>query len=381
MSRVPSRIVGIDARMAGVEQTGIGKYIARLLERLPPLAPDLRFAVFLREPAFSRFAVLAPNVEKRRVSARWYSYGEQLALPWRLLGEPLDLLHVPHFNVPLLYPRKFLVTIHDLTPHLFPGPKMNSLWRRGMFQLVFRGALQRASRIIAVSRFTRDDLVSRFGTDAEKTSVIYEGVDERFGPERRDASRSFLRDRYGIERDFLLYVGVWREHKNLVGLLQAYRLLREKHRITQDLVLCGRENPHYPEVISTLRRLGLDREVKRPGFIPEEDLPHFYRAASLTVIPSFYEGFGLTGLESLACGTPVAASRAASLPEILGGAAAFFDPQDSGDMARVMFLLLTDQQLRSALEVHRLECLGRFSWRTMAEETLLVYRRCLAERS
>src|SRR3989344_398048 len=108
--------IGIDARMYGTEQTGIGKYIARLLEYVPPRMPETRFVAFLRDPEYKRFLSPHPNVEKRRVSAKWYDYREQLVLPFEFLRTGVDMMHFPHFNVPILYPGRFLVTIHDLTP-------------------------------------------------------------------------------------------------------------------------------------------------------------------------------------------------------------------------------------------------------------------------
>lgn len=366
--------IGIDARMLGREQTGIGKYIARLCEFVPPLMKDTQFVVFLREPELSRFKSIYSNVEKRKVSARWYGYREQALLPFELLRARVQLMHFPHFNVPLFYPGKFVVTIHDLTPHAFPGPKMRSWWRETMFRLVFSSALQRAKRIIAVSNYTRHDILKLSGTSPEKIEVIYEGVDERFKEQGSKAQSSkFLKKTYGITKPFILYVGVWREHKNLVGLIEAYGLLLKKYGIDIDLVLCGKEHPAYPDARRTWECLGLRERVKCPGFIPEEELTHFYRAAALTAVPSFAEGFGFTGLESLACQTPVAASRTTSLPEILKDAAAYFDPHDPEDTAEVLYRALTNEEERRAYLTRARALIEQYHWDVMAEETVRCY--------
>lgn len=366
--------VGIDARMLGAEQTGIGKYIARLIEYIPPLMPEVQFVAFLREPEFSRFRSLHTNVEKQKVSAHWYGYAEQFVLPLQLLRAGIDLMHFPHFNVPVLYPGKFVVTIHDLTPRLFPGPRMSSWWHREMFRLVFSRALKKSRRIIAVSQFTKNDIMHTFGTADEKILLVPEGVDEVFFRKPSGDSREALRDRYGIIKPFMLYVGVWREHKNIVGLIRAYHMLLGKYDVGVDLVLCGREHASYPEPRQLWEKLGIGKRIHHPGFIVEEDLPHFYRAAMLTVVPSFSEGFGFTGLESLAAGTPVAASRATSLPEVLGDAAAYFDPHDQQEMASVIYQALTDTKLRTNLLRASEKVLERYNWKSMAACTAALYR-------
>ncbi|MDO8558318.1 MAG: glycosyltransferase family 1 protein [bacterium] len=378
MLRPYQHTIGIDARMLGAEQTGIGKYIARLCEYLPPLMSDTRFVLFLREPEYSNFKSAHPNVVKRRAEAHWYGYKEQLILPIGFLLARPDLMHFPHFNVPMLYPGKFIVTIHDLTPHTFSGPAAHSWWRKSMFRLVFSGALERSERIIAVSQYTKKDIIERFRTVPEKIGVIYEGVDERFKKKvPRMQSLEFLKKTYGIAKPFLLYVGVWREHKNLAGLIEAYALMLKKYHADFDLVLCGKEHSSYPDARRAWERLGLEDRVKRPGFIPEKELEHFYRAASLTVVPSFAEGFGFTGLESLACQTPVAASQTTSLPEILKDAAVYFDPHNSENMAEVMHRILVNKEEQKICLEKVPDLMEQYRWETMAEKTAKYYRSIL----
>ncbi|MDP3963710.1 MAG: glycosyltransferase family 1 protein [bacterium] len=377
--RHKQHIIGIDARMYGASQTGIGKYIARLLEFTPPRMPETRFIAFLRDPEYAEFSSSHPNVEKRRVTAKWYDYREQLVLPFELMRTRIDLMHFPHFNAPILYPGRLMVTIHDLTPHAFPGPNMRSFWRRTMYHAVFSSAVRRARRIIAVSDYTKSDIIKTFGTDEERIAVIREGIDSAFfAPHHKETSKALLWQRYGIARPFILYVGVWREHKNLVGLIEAFSKLNKKYHCDDvDLVLCGKEQRSYPQARHAWRRLGLDRRVKLPGFIPEDELPYFYRAAELTVIPSFAEGFGFTGLESLACGTPVAASDATALPETLDDAAAYFDPRDTDEMAECLFKVLKNNALRTKLIANAPEVLAQYRWETMADETAKLYHEIL----
>ena len=167
---------------------------------------------------------------------------------------------------------------------------------------------------------------------------------------------------------------MWRDHKNLSGLIRAFHLLRSRSSRKILLVITGKENPAYPEVKEIVRELGLADSVLFPGLVPEDDLVALYNAAIAYVHPSFYEGFGLNILEAFSCGTPVASSNASCLPEIAGkGNALFFDPKNISEMADAFYRLFTDEDLRQELRLKGLLRAKKFSWRKMAEETMGVY--------
>lgn len=373
--------IGIDARMYGPKQTGIGNYIRHLLNNLAEIDRHNRYVVFLLDKEFDGFKLPADNFQKIKVSARWYSWSEQAKLPWQFMQEKLDLMHFPHFNSPIFYRGKTIVTIHDVTPLFFPGHKMGSLLRRKAFGAVFYHSVNYASKIIAVSESTKRDIAQYFRIKPEKIRVIYEGVEaEKFSIEEgRQLSDKIaeLKAKYDITKPFILYTGVWRNHKNLVGLIRAFNLLLEKHKLDYELVMGGEENPYYPEIRECWESLGIGSSIIRPGFIISSELPLFYKAASATVIPSFYEGFGLVGLEAMAAGSPVVASNCTALPEVLGRAALYFDPKDPDDMAKKIKMILTEDPLRDRLVKEGNELIKKYDWRKMAEETLHAYNEIL----
>ena len=170
---------------------------------------------------------------------------------------------------------------------------------------------------------------------------------------------------------------MWRNHKNLVGLIKAFSILKNKHKLNYQLVLGGKEDPYYPEVRKTWEKLRLEKDIIRTGFIDQKDLPLFYNAAELFVIPSFYEGFGLIGLESMACGTPVISSNITSLPEILGDAAIYFNPNNPEEMAEKMKLVLTDKKLYNEMREKGSKQIKKYSWEKMGEETMEIYGKIL----
>lgn len=369
--------IGIDARMYGYAQTGIGNYIRHLLKYIFELDKENNYVIFLSPEEYDNFIPPNERIKKVKVGAKWYGYKEQFFLPAKLYQEKLDLMHFAHFNSPVLYFKKSVVTIHDTTPYFFPGHKMKSLLRRIGFRIVFFSSVKKATRVIAVSENTKRDIIEHFKINKDKIKVIYEGVDKQFKAITDEEKLRRLRKKYNITEPFIFYTGVWRNHKNLVGLVKAFGILRNKHKLNYQLALGGKEDPYYPEVRAAWKKLGLEKEIIRTGFIDQKELPLFYGAAKISVIPSFYEGFGLTGLEAMACGTPVVSSNKTSLPEILGEAAIYFDPNNPAEMAEKMKLVLTDKKLYNELKEKGLKQVEKYSWEKMGKETLEIYSNIL----
>ncbi|NOQ68309.1 glycosyltransferase, partial [Patescibacteria group bacterium] len=364
------KTIGIDARMYGYAQTGIGNYIRHLLQCIFEMDKKNKYVIFLMPEEYDKFNLPNKRIKKIKVSARWYGWKEQLLFPFQLYKANLDLMHFTHFNSPILYFKRSIVTIHDITPFFFPGHKMRSIIRRIGFRTVFFSSVKKASKVIAVSKSTKNDIVNHFKIKKDKINVIYEGVDEQFKITPQPPLSGGLRKKYNITKPFIFYTGVWRDHKNLVGLIKAFEILRNKYKLDYQLVLGGKEDPYYPEVRETWEKLGLENEITRTGFIDQKDLPLFYNAAKVFIIPSFYEGFGLIGLEAFACGTPVISSNTTSLPEVLGNAALYFDPKDPKEMAEKIKLVLTDKKLYNELREKGFKQVEKYSWEKMGRETM-----------
>ncbi|MDD3006436.1 MAG: glycosyltransferase family 1 protein [Candidatus Pacebacteria bacterium] len=369
------KTIGIDARMFGYAQTGIGNYIRHLLEYIFKIDHVNNYVVFLMPEEFDNFQVPNERVRKVMTTCKWYSWKEQLIFPFTLYKENLDLMHFTHFNSPILYGKKSIITIHDVTPYFFPGHKMKSPLRRWSFRLVFYSSVKKAKKIIAVSQSTKNDIIKYFKIKPGKIQVIYEGADEQFRILEDRIIVEDLRRKYGLRKPFLFYTGVWRNHKNLVGLIKAFKIVKEKYHLDIDLVLGGKEDPYYPEVRETWEKLGLQNNIIPVGFIDQTELPVFYNAADAFVIPSFYEGFGLIGLEAMSCGTPVISSDRTSLPEVLGKGAIYFDPDRPEKIAEKICLVFTDKNLYNELKRNGFLQIKKYSWNEMGKETLELYKK------
>ncbi|MEK7159480.1 MAG: glycosyltransferase family 1 protein [Patescibacteria group bacterium] len=367
--------IAIDARMYGNEEcTGIGTYIKNLTDNLFQIDSENEYVLFLREPAFSKFIEPNSRVKKVKVTPRWYTYQEQFLLPIQFLREKFDLIHYPHFNSPILFPKKSICTIHDLTPLTFPGHKMNSLIRRLGYRAVFRSTVKKATKIIAVSESTKQGIIRYFKVNPDKIIVTHEGVDERFKIIENCAIINKVKNKFGICQPFIFYVGVWRDHKNLTGLVEAFNLLKKNYALPHQLVLGGREDLHDTKVRERINASPFKNDIITTGYISDQELPPLYNAADLFVLPSFIEGFGLIAIEAQKCGCSVVSTNTSSMPEILNDSALFFNPWSSNEMSEQIYAVLSNETLKQELRNKGLENVKRFSWKKCAEQTLAVYQ-------
>ena len=369
--------IGIDARMYGVGFTGIGRYTAELIEQLSKQDSDNEYVLFMRKEAFDSFKV--PNGRFKKVLAdfKHYSLGEQFGFNALLKKEKLDLMHFTHFNAPVFYNKPFVVTIHDLTLTFFPGKKMNHFLQRMAYHWVINNVTKKAKKIIAVSQHTKKDLVETLHISEDKISVIYNGVTAKFGG-TEPTSRPEMMKELGLSRPYFLYTGVWRDHKNIVGLIKAFAKFNEEVGRQYELVITGPHNPTYHEVPDTVKELDAEEDIHLVGLVSEENIYALYLNALAYVFPSFYEGFGLPPLEAMQCGTPVVASNVSAVPEICGeGNALYFDPYDVDDMAAKMKQVVADPGLRQKLIDNGRERVKFFSWEKMTAEVLDIYNKTL----
>lgn len=376
--------IGIDLRMYSSQFTGIGRYCYELVRNLIEIDKKNSYVFFLNDPEYSEFIKENEGLLKDgrfkavKVDARHYSKAEQTSFCKALKAENLDLMHFTHFNAPILYRKPCVVTIHDLTLSFFPGKKMTKRHHRMAYHMVLKSIVKRAKKIIAVSKHTEIDLHRLYGFTRKKTVMIHEAVGEEFKELPMEKIVGVV-EKYGIDNEYILYTGVHRDHKNVVGLIGAFAELKYEKGFDGYLVITGKENPHYPEVRETIEKLQLQDSVKMVGLVPEEDLIGLYNGASVYAYPSFYEGFGLPALEAFACGTPVCASNSSCIPEVCDQAAVYFDPKNMHEMADQLYEVLRNEGLQQHLIEKGHERLKDFSWKKMAEETLEVYNSALQD--
>ncbi len=367
--------IGIDARMYGFGFTGIGRYTSELVSHLARMDQENHYVLFMRKEAFDQFECPNERFEKRLADFHHYSFGEQFGFNQLLKKEKLDLMHFTHFNAPVFYRGPSIVTIHDLTLSFFPGKKMTRFWYRWAYHWVIKNVTRKAKAVIAVSENTKKDLMKVLKVPEKKIEVIYNGVNQKFG-DTEPTPRADIMKKLGLSKPFFLYTGVWRDHKNLVGLIKAFVAFNQSVGKQYELVITGPHNPTYHEVPDTVKALEAEDQVQLVGLVSESDLYALYLNALAYVFPSFYEGFGLPPLEAMQCGTPTLVSNTSCIPEICGeGNALYFDPYNLEDMQAKMKQMVTDPTLRQRLVERGKEHVKSFSWEKMTASVLDIYRK------
>ncbi|MDD2758065.1 MAG: glycosyltransferase family 1 protein [Patescibacteria group bacterium] len=379
-------IIGIDARMLGPKQGGIGRYTQEIIEAFPPKADpptaekhennDDGFVVFLRKENWD-LVEETPKIKKILADIPWYGWREQFLLAKIIKKEKIDLMHFPHWNIPIFYNQPFVVTIHDLLLLHYPTRAASTLgpvayfFKNIAYRLVLKHAIKKSEQIITPSEYTRQDIIKNFNVSPDKISVIYLAATPLTEIRNQKSEiRNDLADKYRITKPYILYVGVAYPHKNLEGLIKAWDIFCAQHGNNYQLVLAGRKNYFYDRLEQSVR--GNDNIIFT-GYIPDENLPVLYQNASLYIFPSLYEGFGLPPLEAMQYDLPVASSTATCLPEILKDAVIYFDPRNPDAMATAIWRGLTDQKLRESLTQKSVQLIHNYSWITTARQTLEVY--------
>jgi len=359
---------------------GIHRYITALLDALAG-CNGLSLTLFVAGPAARDVArerwpaadVRAAPALVARPAGRivW----EQAGLPLALARAGVDLLHGPAHAIPAACPVPAVVTVHDLS--FFRLPEAFPRAQGAYLRAATRQAVRLAAAVIAVSEFTRRELIDLLGVHPARIQVVPNGCDPTCRPLPGDAVESW-RARVGLPPRFVLALGTRQPRKNLGTLVEAYARLRARRPDAPDLVIAGAPGWGADDVGRRVDRLGLAAHVHRVGYVPAADLPYLYNAAALLAFPSWYEGFGLPVVEAMACGTPVVVAAASSLPEVAGSAGIAVPPGDVDGWTLAMDAVLSDADRAATLRSAGLARAARFTWRRAALATLAIYGQALA---
>ncbi len=366
--------VCLDVSAAVHRRAGLGRYAESLARALVAAHPH-RYTLF-----YNRERGVEPLAGLEHLPARTVALGYK---PWRMLvwlGQltrlgfdrflpNADLFHATEHLLLPLRSIPTVLTVHDLIfRHLPAHHKPLNRWYLNLTMPLY---CRRATHVIAISEHTKRDLIAAYGLAPGRITVVYEAAAPRFRPQPPEAVAA-ARARYGLPDRYVLFVGTIEPRKNLSRLLAAFEVVRAEG-LTDGLVVAGRRGWLYGDFFARLEESSARDAVVFPGYVPDEDLPALYAGAQALVLPSVYEGFGLPVLEAMACGTPVAASNAASIPEVGGDAALYFDPLDVEAITVNLRSLLSDSDLQGEMRKRGVLRAAEFSWERAAAETEAVY--------
>ena len=282
-----------------------------------------------------------------------------------------DIIHNPSQYPVIPMGKKYVITIHDLIPVLYP--QMVGKIHANAFKKYIPYIIKHSSKIISISKSTKNDIIRLYSINPDKIDVIPNGVSESFKIMPSSLLNEF-RERYKLTNPYILFVGALEPKKNIPNLIKSFfYLLQEKPEF--ELIIAGKKSWYYEDIFQTIKNLGIQTQVRFLNYVTSEDLPLLYNAAEIFVFPSIYEGFGLPPLEAMKCGTPVITSNVSSLPEVMGEKGIMVEPDDPVALCEAMKKLIQDISFREDQVKYGLERSRQFSWEKTADMTLEVYKK------
>jgi glycosyltransferase involved in cell wall biosynthesis len=364
------RHICIDARLFGINHTGIGRYVENLIKYLPSENGTKVTLIISPENENS------PVLEKySKVVAKYHPYAipsqfEMLYIWWKTRP---DLLHATHSSIPALWPGKIVVTFHDLIRHISRG-KETTTQKYFLYWIKYLGylavdviAIYRSVKIIVPSNFWKEIIIKKFRISETKIIVTYEGVDSNI------LQAKIGKPVYVSDLPYVVYTGTIYPHKNIPILLEAIKLLKGKYK----LVLVGARSVFTERTQDLIKKYSISDSVTLLEKLSDDQLVSLYSRALVFVFPSLIEGFGLPGLEAMSVGLPVIAANASCLPEIYQDSVLYFDPNSSDELSKQIEKIDKDKNLRKILVKKGLNQAKKYSWDKMAKQTWQIYQNAL----
>ncbi|MCX6812737.1 MAG: glycosyltransferase family 1 protein [Candidatus Berkelbacteria bacterium] len=366
--------IGIDAsRAIKSNRTGTENYCRNLILAILKIAGDQRIRLYFADEPTSVFKNLPKNFETKVIKRK--KYWTQIGLSLEILKNPPDVLFVPAHILPPITAKKSVVTIHDLAWKYFP--EAYSASERRLQDLAIRRAIKKHADIIVYSESTASDLKKFYKFDDKKIHFVPMGFEPRHCEEERRSNLPTNKDcRASLamtNQKYILFVGRLEAKKNILNLIESYKLLRQERKISEKLVLVGKPGFRYDEIKKMIDSAGkIKNDIIETGFVSDDELSKLYKNASVFVFPSLYEGFGFPILEAFAAGTPVVTSNTSSMPEVAGDAAILVNPKKPFEIAAAISQILNKPRLRDDLVKKGFAQLKNYDWNICAKETLKI---------
>ncbi len=372
----------IDGRMILPKMTGVGRYLFELVQVLRDYPGNDSYELWLQSGLPSNhpaWRLASERLAVRQLPLAHMVLRQQWVIPGRLHSAHPDLFHYPHFDLPFGVPGKVIANIYDLKyivrPEFFP---QTGQLKRAIMLGMMNFTVRRANQIIAISESTRQDIIQHLGGSPEKVKVIYLAVDKLFFQPSQPAAMQDFRQRYSLDKPFILFVSERRPHKNILGLIRAFQIFQRMSRRPYQLIIAGKPYAEYQEPEHLVDQLSLSGQVRFIDYVPDEDLPLLYQAADVFALLSYYEGFGLPILEAMASGTPVVAAGVTSVPEVCGQAGLLVDPDNPEQAAEALLQAASGGKQREEMAARGLERAHQFTWEKCAAQTIQLYREVVA---
>ena len=364
--------IGIDAQAAEKKGGGNCTYIQNLLLALKEVDQKNEYFLYVLDRTFPFYENFksAANFHIKQLRIKNPILRIPIFLAWKTFKDALDILHV-QWHAPFIFKGKLVATIHDLGfLHIPETFSKIDVWRA---KVIIRMTARKAKRIITGTDFSKDDIIKNYKLNKNKMAVVPYGISTCFNMDVDPVKIQEIRDKYCLQGPYILSVGRLNPRKNMLSLVKAFSLLKEKKSIPHKVVIVGKNDFKTKEILLSISAIDPSHDVVFTGYVEDSELCSLYHGASVFVYPSLFEGVGLPALEAMSCGVPVVASNSTSLGEIVEGAGLLVDPLDIEEMAEAIFRLIKDENLRKVYIEKGLTKVKSFSWKDHAKKTLELY--------
>ena len=383
--------IGIDASRAFLKKrTGIEEYSFQVIKYLRNDLEDFEVVLYIRPDvngAIKKFK-LPKKWKVKKINYR--RFWTQIGLSWEILSNPVDVLFIPAHTVPIIHPSGFLfklfnflfrknnrkmkfktvVTVHGLEYEFLP--RAYSFWERIYMRTVIKKSCQWADKIISVSKNTKKDLVNLYNIPEKKIKVIYEGYSfDGSDKSEKIKNKKTVLEKYQLSNcKYLLFLGRIEERKNLIRIIKAFEILKDKYSVSHKLLLAGGLGYGYDNIVKYIQSSPYQGDIFLAGFVEEDEKKEILKNTDVFLFPTLYEGFGLPIIEAQSLGVPIVASNNSSIPEIIGAKvkSSLVDPKKPEEIAQTVYKILSSKKVRDKLVKPGLENIKRFSWENCAKE-------------
>ncbi|PLT35490.1 glycosyltransferase family 1 protein [Bacillus sp. V5-8f] len=367
--------IGLDARAAiWYRGTGIGTYTYQLVKNLYAIDKANQYRFFLPSDISDKLNHTKEKVFQS-IDFNKDSFWEEICIPPQIGQEKVDIYHVPQNGIGLPRAKRclYISTVHDLIPYIYPETTSSGYLK--IFLNELHRVMEQSDMILTVSHYSKQEIKRFFNLPDEKIRVIYGAAEDIYKPIEKHKAKKFIKQKYGINSPYLLYVGGLSYRKNVKALILAFWDIQKDINEDYKLVIVGKRNRSFNHLVKITETLNLQDRVIFTGLVPVLHLPFLYNAAELFVYPSLYEGFGLPPLEAMACGTPVITSNTSSIPEVTGDAGVLINPYDELSLATSIEKLINNQNQLVQMSKEGLKQARNYSWASSAQQTLEVYEK------
>lgn len=362
-------IIGIDASRANhFPRSGVEWYAFNLLKEFYKLDNQNKFLLYTPNKLSADLLPRSDNFQEKILKWPFKRFWTLGRMGLEMTVHKPDVLFVPSHTFPLNGGKKNVITWHDIGYERYP--ENYTRWELASLKQGIKHALKIADQIIAISEFTKDEMIRIYGIEPDRIKVIHLGCDHDFWrPAANDRIAEF-RQKNNLFLPYFVFIGRLSMKKNVIGLIRMFNQFRESSDQPYNLILVGNESPVNHELNEEIKISPFRRDIIKMGWRPTADLPIILSGATSLIFPSIYEGFGLPSVEAMACGCPVIASNSSALPEVIGDGGLFAETHDINGFAGQMLKLSHDTELREKIIANGLKRAQHFNWETCAKETL-----------